>query len=166
MEMEGNEAGSARGCGGGAGQAGAQELPDGNTSIEKVCELLRLLGEQHAVSVWCFLHGLRPCDSCECVHVLHVRNVQAEIAALRQELAQEQQRSQQALAQEQQRSQQALAQEQQRSLQVARKEVCGVCRLFITCAAAGLSPASIRAAQKLASLSLHTSALEECARQE
>ena len=155
MEMEGNEAGSARGCGGGAGQAGAQELPDGNTSIEKVCELLRLLGEQHAVSVWCFLHGLRPCDSCECVHVLHVRNVQAEIAALREELAQEQQRSQQ-----------ALAQEQQRSLQVVRKEVCGVCRLFITCAAAGLSPASIRAAQKLASLSLHTSALEECARQE
>ncbi len=62
MEREGKEAGSARGCGGGAGHDGAQKLPDGNTSIEKVCELVRLLGPQHAVSVWCFLHGLRPCD--------------------------------------------------------------------------------------------------------
>jgi len=62
MESEGKEAGSARGCGGGAGQDGAQQLPDGNPSIEKVCDLLRLLEKQHAVSVWCFLHGLRPCD--------------------------------------------------------------------------------------------------------
>jgi len=62
MESEGKEAGSARGCGGGAGQDGAQEPTDGNPCIEKVCELVRLLGVQHAVSVWCFLHGLRPCD--------------------------------------------------------------------------------------------------------
>jgi hypothetical protein len=62
MQREGKQAGSARGCGGGAGQDGAQQLPDGNPSIEKVCDLVRLLGEQHAVSVWCFLHGLRPCD--------------------------------------------------------------------------------------------------------
>ncbi len=49
------------------------------------------------------------------LHVLHVRNEQAEIAALREELAQEKQRSQQ-----------ALAQEAARSLWDARKEVCCV----------------------------------------
>ncbi len=47
------------------------------------------------------------------LHVLHVRNEQAEIAALRKELAQEKQRSQQ-----------ALEQQAARSLRDARKEVC------------------------------------------
>ena len=61
---------------------------------------------------------------------------------------------------------QQLQQLQERSAEGVREEVCGVCRLFITCAAANLAPVSIHAAQKLASLSLHTSALAGCALQE
>ena len=58
-----------------------------------------------------------------------------------------------------------LAEQEQRLQRDAREEVSGVW-LFITCASAYRWPGSIRAAQKLASRSLHTSALAGCAPQE
>lgn len=61
---------------------------------------------------------------------------------------------------------QQLQQLQDRSQKVVREEVRGVSRLFITCAAVNLVPVSIHAAPKLASRSLNTLALAECALQE
>ena len=81
------------------------------------------------------------------VHVCEqeeVRVLREEVAALKQQLLQQEQRLQ----------------------RDASKEVCRAYRLFITCAAANLWSVSARAASKTALPSLHTFAPAECALQE
>jgi len=81
------------------------------------------------------------------VHVCEqeeVRVLREEVAALKQQLLQQEQRLQ----------------------RDASEEVCRAYRLFITCSAANLWSVSARAASKTALPSLHTFAPAECALQE
>ena len=54
MENGEGGGGSAHGCAGGAQEQGAQEQTDLAEAKERLFEHMRLLGEQHAVIVWCF----------------------------------------------------------------------------------------------------------------